>query len=179
MNKLKINTNWYECMQEFFFYTGRIRAKALANFFTEKSDLQFINSKGALFHNLIASLTHDDWNIDHWRWSERYILTRADHIKKNLEKKNTFWKHYIAFYLQWLSLLVQITVMPRYAISPNFYFGKITLEDLTLWETILHKCHLWGREDKGLNPGKHSRVSNPSHSWTSSMPSSALGGWVG
>ena len=99
MNKLKINTNWYECMQEFFFYTGRIRAKALANFFTEKSDLQFINSKGALFHNLIASLTHDDWNIDHWRWSERYILTRGDHIKKKLGKEKYFLKtlHCILF----------------------------------------------------------------------------------
>ena len=35
MNELKINTNWYECMQEKKIYTGRVRAKALADFFTE------------------------------------------------------------------------------------------------------------------------------------------------
>ena len=29
-----------------------------------------------------VNMCNDDWNIDHWRWSERCLLTRGDQIKK-------------------------------------------------------------------------------------------------
>ena len=53
---------------------------------------------GALIYKWIAAYTEgptwfvmcdDGWNIDHWRWSERCLLTRGNHIKKIWRRWNS------------------------------------------------------------------------------------------